>query len=113
MPWRQLPDGSFFNPDTGALSGVNAQREAAGRLVNRVVNPSRSGGVLPSQPVAVLPSATGPKAVLVPARPLLAVDPFELGMGAFGETTKKVLLTGAIVGAAWAACWITKKRKAS
>ncbi len=128
MALRRLGDGSFLNEETGELSGYDPQREAAGRRISAAM------GHLPQQrqqaqqvqmPVAnkghahttgvVVPNAAGqPTMMIKPAQPLLAVNPYEMGVGssiipAMSDTTKRMVLTGAIVVAALGAVWINNK----
>ena len=115
MAWRQLPDGSFFNPNTGGLKGFNHDRESAGRALShlgsvdvsrKAVNPMPP---LPSQKFVELPGTAGPEVIIDPKRDVLALNPFELGVGAVSDTTKKLLLVGGILGVATVACLISKR----
>jgi len=115
MGWRQLPDGSFFNPNTGDLKGFNHDRESAGRALSHLgsVDVSRKAvnpiPPLPSQKFVELPGTAGPEVIIDPKRDVLALNPFELGVGTMGEIPKKVLLIGGILGVAAVACLLSKR----
>lgn len=107
MAWRQLPDGSFFDSNTGDLKGLDGNREAKARAISaQQGNPFPP---LPQQRMITLPGAIGPQQIIAPSGNLLAVNPFELGLGTMTETTKRVLMVGAFVGIAAVTCWITNK----
>lgn len=112
MVWRQLPDGSFLNTETGDLRGLDGDREAGARarsaiatgvpVSRRVVNPIPP---LPSQKLVELPSTAGPEVIIDPKRDVLALNPFELGLGFMtSETGKRVAVVAGILGAAFVAC---------
>ncbi len=126
MPLKRLGDGSFLNTDTGELSGYDPAREAAGRRI------SAQMGHLPEQrraaqqpimnksaannPAVVVPTASGGEKVIIrPQRDLLAVNPFELGVGALpvmSDGTKRIVATGAIVALALGVVWVNNRFKA-
>jgi hypothetical protein len=117
MVWRQLPDGSFWDTDTGDLRGLDGDREEGARLRSaaatgipvrrRAVNPIPP---LPSQKLVELPSTAGPEVIIDPKRDVLALNPFELGVGMFSaETGKRVLVVAGILGAAFVACKLSGK----
>jgi hypothetical protein len=64
----------------------------------------------------VLPGIKGPQAMMDPKRDVLALNPFELGVGeasaGMSDLAKKALVVGGIVGVAWLMTWIGKKKKA-
>ncbi len=119
MAWRQLPDGSFFDPNTGDLRGLDGAKEAAAhaqslraghikpRNLPRVHAPTKFPP-LPGNKYVVLPGIKGPQAIIDP-RPRLALNPYELGMGEMSVGVKRVLVTGGIVAAVGAACWAMNK----
>ncbi len=119
MPWRQLPDGSFLDENTGTLRGLDGKREAAARAVSqratgKALPPLHQRNPfppLPQQKMVVLPGVKGPQQIIDPAANLLAVNPFELGLGAMSETTKRMMMVGAFVAIAFGAVWITNKTK--
>ncbi len=118
MAWRQLPDGSYFDPNTGDLRGLDGAKEAAARdqslraghiklrPMPRVNQPTKFPP-LPANKFVVLPGIKGPQAIIDPVRKL-ALNPYELGMGELGTTTKRVLVAGGIVAAVGAACWFMR-----
>ncbi len=127
MAWRQLPDGSYFNPNTGDLRGLDGAKEAAahaqslraGHIKPRMrplpaVHARTKFPPLPMNKFVVLPGIRGPQAIIDPVRKL-ALNPYELGFGAdptastgMSVTMKRVLTTGAIVAAVGGACWFMK-----
>jgi hypothetical protein len=113
MTWRQLPDGSYLDSNTGDLRGFDPAREGAARAISaKAGRPSPKAPnfpVLPQQKMVVLPGATGPSAIIDP-KPNLAVNPYELGMGGLSETTKRLMLIAGIVGVAWFACYSTRPK---
>lgn len=112
MTWRQLPDGSYLNTVTGSLSGFDEKREAAGKMIALRSKIGPAAQPLPKQRMSVINGPNGPQSVLTPQSKLLAVDPFELGMGALtSETGKKVALIGGIVAAAWLVTKVTGSGK--
>jgi hypothetical protein len=121
MAWRQLPDGSWLNTETGDLNGFNEEREAFGRAMAIKAGrraPGLAGGGFPTPPLpqqkfVALPAVGGPKAILDPKRNLLAVNPYELGMGSVSEmsdTKKRFLLCGLIVAAAAGYVWLSSRK---
>jgi hypothetical protein len=121
MAWRQLPDGSFFNPNTGDLNGLSGPREAAARALSAKMTgrlpPMRQNMFppLPASKVVVLPGIKGPQAIIDPKRRLLGVNPYELGFGELSPMTKQIAMTGAIIAAVGVGCYawnkLTSKRK--
>lgn len=124
MAWRQLPDGSWFDPNTGNLSGLNGQREASARALSAKMSKTKLPPLtqrnqfppLPMQKMIVLPGIKGPEAIIDPKRKVLALNPFELGMGMFeNPVVKKIATTAAIAAGVGAVVWftakITKKKK--
>jgi hypothetical protein len=113
MTWRQLPDGSYLDSNTGDLRGFDPAREGAARaLSGQAGRPSPKAPnfpVLPQQRMVVLPSARGPSAIIDP-KPNLALNPYELGMGAMSDTTKRMLLIAGLVGVAWMACYASRPK---
>jgi len=101
MAWRQLPDGSYFDPNTGNLSGLDGKREAAARAVSA----TRDRPVTPS----MVPSHRGPDGMIEPSRGMLAVNPFELGLGTMSPMVKRVATTGVIVAVIGGVCWVMAK----
>lgn len=118
MPWRQLPDGSWLNPETGDLKGLDGRREAAAARISAQQNPRPRPNQfppLPTQKLVVLPGIKGPQAMIEPRQGNLALNPFELGVGEgapspMSDLTKKALVVGGIVGVAWLMTWIGKKK---
>lgn len=111
--FRQLPDGTWFNPDTGDLKGLDGRREQAARAISAAqrLPPANPFPPLPSQRMVVLPSVKGPMQMIAPKRDVLAVNPFEMGMGAMSDTSKRVLLMVGVIGIAAATCWFQRKSK--
>jgi len=108
MAWRQLPDGSFFNPETGDLQGISPERESAARAHSRysskVVPTKRMNPIppLPVQEVVQLPPVNGATSnVIFPDQNLLAVNPFAMGMGALPDTVKRAAVVAGILGIAF------------
>lgn len=114
MSWRQLPDGSYFNPATGDLQGLDGQREAAGRMTavrqGRAPKQRLPAPPLPTQKMVVLPGTQGPEAIIDPKRDVLALNPFELGMGEMSDTKKRFLLVGGIIALAVGINWFTSRK---
>lgn len=114
MTWRQLPDGSYLDTNSGTLRGFNHERETAGRALSHLgsVDVSRKSvnpiPPLPSQKFVELPGTAGPEVIIDPKRDVLALNPFELGVGEMSDTTKKVLLVGGILGVATVVCLMNK-----
>jgi hypothetical protein len=128
MAWRQLPDGSFFDPNTGNLQGLTGTKEAAARAQSikagrykprqplPAVNAPSKFPPLPQNKFVVLPGIRGPQAIIDPV-PRLAINPYELGMGAaaapgeMSTTMKRVLVTGGIIAVMGGGCWLCRKMK--
>jgi len=124
MAWRQLPDGSYFNPNTGDLHGLDGAKEEAARMQSMRaghlkprprplprVNAKTKFPPLPLQRFVALPGIRGPEVIIDPVSKL-ALNPYELGMGMFetmGTTTKRVIVAGGIVAAVGGACWLLRK----
>lgn len=133
MPHRQMPDGSILDTTTGVLSNYDVAKENAGREIAR-----RSGslrGQHPNQvpqgtlqqaptqnspipnrgqqmtPVVMVPGPNGPQAIIRPDPNVLAVNPFELGMGALSPATKGMLMVGLLIGGSFGAVWLMNKFK--
>ncbi len=127
MTLKRLGDGSFLDTETGVLSGYDPQREAAGRRITAQLGQLPQQKAQARQPVMNKSAANNPgvvvqdpatggvKKIIRPDANLLVVSPYEMGMGsmipAMSETTKKVVLTGAIVCAALGAVWLNNKFK--
>lgn len=131
MPLRKMPDGSLLDTDTGMLSGYDVQKENAGREIARrsgQLRGSNSGpqgtlqpapspnSALPNRgqqmtPVVVVQGPNGPQTMIRPSAQPLALNPFELGMGAMSDTTKKMLGVGLVIGGAFGAVWLMNKLK--
>lgn len=125
--WRQLPDGSWFNPFTGSLAGLDGQREASARAISERRTGKRVQGVaglagpgyptppLPTQPIVALPNRIGVSTIVEPQERLLSVSPFELGLGAeaAGDTKKRFTLLVLILAAAGGYVWLQSKKKAT
>jgi hypothetical protein len=123
MAWRQLPDGTFFDPNTGDLRGLDGAKEAAARAQSiraghfkpaprrklPAVNQPSKFPPLPANKFVVLPGIKGPQAIIDPKRDVLALNPYELGMGEMSPTVKRVVVTGGILAVAGAAIWIMRK----
>lgn len=122
---RKLGDGSIMDMDTGSLVSYDVQREAAARRISeqsghirpRANQPQRP---IPSRgqqitPVVQMTAANGQQQHMIqPRAQVLALNPFELGVGAsplpaMSDGAKKILLTGLIVGGAFAAVWLNSK----
>lgn len=117
---RKLGDGSILDMDTGTLVSYDVQREAAAR---RISEQAGHGRPRPQQPipnrgqqiqnVTQVVNAQGQSQTMIQPRQMpLAVNPYELGVGALptmSESSKKILLTGLIVGGAVAAVWLNNK----
>lgn len=120
--WRQLPDGSWFNPFTGDLSGLDSAKERAARVLSERRTGKRPQGVaglagpgypeppLPQQQIVALPGRHGVQNIVDPKRDLLAVSPFELGLGAdpaaaATDAKKRFWMMAGILAAAGAYCW--------
>lgn len=126
LGWRQLPDGSWFNPFTGDLSGLDGAKEQAARSLSERRTGKRLQGVggpgypappLPQQQIVALPGRFGVQNIVEPQRSLLAVSPFELGLGAdqaMSDAKKRTLMMVLILAAAggyvW---WNSRSQKAS
>lgn len=131
MSLRKMPDGSLLDTDTGVLSNFDVAKENAAREIARrsgslrgqnpantnqgtlqqaptpnSPNPNRG---MQMTPVVMVPGPNGPQPIIRPSSNVLAVKPFELGMGAMSDTTKKVLLIGLVVGGAFGAVWLNNK----
>jgi len=121
--WRQLPDGSWFNPFTGDLSGVDAQAEANARALSRklhnqgLAGPGYPTPPLPQQTIVALPGRNGVQTIIDPKRNLLAVNPYELGLGAdpADDAKKRTMMLVLVLVAAGGYCWLQSKtaKKAS
>ena len=111
MAWRQLPDGSYFNPDTGALHGLDGAREAAGRMIARQQgHRPPPAPPLPAQKLLALPGTQGPEVIIDPKRDALAVNPFELGMGEMSDTSRRFLLVGGIIALGFGVNWLMSRK---
>jgi hypothetical protein len=133
MAQRKMPDGSLLDTETGVLSNYDVARENSAREIARRSgslrgqNPANTNqGTLQQAPtmnspnanrgqqmtpVVMVPGPHGPQPIIRPSGDVLAVKPFELGMGAMSDTTKKVLLIGLVVGGAFGAVWLGNKLK--
>jgi hypothetical protein len=125
MALRKLGDGSIYDTDTGNLVSYDVQREAAARRISEQSGHIRPRANQPQQPIPNrgqqiqrVQQVVGPQGqaqTMIQPRPQsLAVNPYELGMGAsplpvMSDGAKKVLLTGLIVGGAFAAVWLNGK----
>lgn len=123
LGWRQLPDGSWFNPFTGDLSGIDAKKEAAARALSERRTGRRIGGVaglagpgyptppLPQQKIVALPNRNGVSTIIDPQAQPLAVSPFELGLGeaAASDSKKRFMMMGLILAAAAGYVWLSKR----
>lgn len=122
---RTLPDGSKWDPATGAIYSNDpnhAQMARAAELHRRQKHPiPNRGQQIETVNVARLSDGAN-QVMLQPRTRTLAVDPYGTGMssesmarngfmglGALSETHKKMLLTGLIVAAAAGAVWLQKK----
>ena len=130
MAWRQLPDGSWFDQNTGQLRGTDEAweaREAQGRAIairrgqyRPKQAPRNQPGPhppTPTQTMVALPQTRGVQAIIEP-QANLAVNPYELGMGRQGgmgmlgtltDTQKRMLAIAGVVGAAFGVVWLEKK----
>lgn len=134
MAVRKMPDGSMLDLDTGVLSGYDVNREMAAREVS-----ARSGARIPGAPagmrtgiaqqpgpgmanpnrgqqqtpIVMVPGPNGGQVSMIRPDPnLLRVNPFELGVGAMSDTTKRFVLVGLIVAGAAGAVWLNRKMAA-
>jgi hypothetical protein len=131
MPKRQMPDGSLLDTETGVLSNYDVAKENAGREIARrsgslrgqnpahtnqgtlqqaptpnSANPNRG---MQMTPVVMVPGPNGPQPIIRPSGNVLAVKPFELGMGAMSDTTKRLLAIGLVIGGTFGAVWVMNK----
>lgn len=131
LGWRQLPDGSWFNPFTGDLAGLDGNKEAAARAISERRTGKRlstsqmaaRGGVaglggpgyptppLPQQKIVALPNRNGVSTIIDPQSQPLAVSPFELGLGdaAASDSKKRFWMMGLILAAAAGYVWLNKR----
>lgn len=114
MALRRLPDGTFWDPATGSVLPANpspAQLRYNQQLREQQARPIPSRGQHIEKVVQVV-TDKGNQVLLQPRVEALAVDPFGTGMGLFptlSDTTKKYLLTGAILAAAAGVVWVQSK----
>jgi hypothetical protein len=132
MALRKMPDGSMLDTETGVLSNYDPAREAAGRDIairsgqrqappqpQQRFHPAPTGPTSvithrgsPQTPVVLVPGPNGTQVPMIQPDPkVLALNPFELGLGAMSDTTKRMLLTGLIVAGAVGAVWLGNKLK--
>ena len=124
MALRKLPDGSMLDEETGTLVNYDAQREAAGRRISEQSGHIRPRAGQPQRPipnrgqqitpVVQVVTPQGNQHMIQPRRQELTVNPFELGLGAaapapMSDNAKRLILTGAIVAAAFGAVWLNGK----
>ena len=126
--WRQLPDGSWLNPFTGDVAGLDGQREAAARAISEKRTGRRIQGVaglagpgyptppLPQQQIVALPGRHGVSSIVDPKKDLLAVSPFELGLGAdaaASNTNGRFMVLVGILAVAAGYVWLQNRKKAT
>jgi hypothetical protein len=110
---RRLPDGSLLDTDTGTTSFANPSRESMGRSM--AIQQGKYQPAVPSKGqqiakvVEVQQPGQMPKYIQQPVAAPLAMNPYELGLGAMSDGTKRMMLTGLIVAAAFGAVWLNKK----
>jgi len=121
MAWRQLPDGSWFDGETGDLRGFDEAREASARAQSIRTGTRGARGLageglptwpMPQQKFIAVPGNGRSKAILDPQSRLLAVNPYELGLGQepMSDTKKRILLIGLIVAAAGGYVWFNNRK---
>lgn len=124
--WRQLPDGSWFNPMSGDLAGLDGQREASARAIserrtgkrvnNGLAGPGYPTPPLPQQQMVALPNRIGVSNIIEPQRNLLSVSPFELGLGAdvaATDTKKRFMILIGVLAIAGGYVWLQSRKKAT
>lgn len=119
MALRKLPDGSVLDMETGDLLNYDPAREAAGRRISEAAGQIRPRSNQPTRPIPnrgqqITPvvefnTIQGKQHLLQPRKQETALNPFELGLGTMSDGTKRMLLTGAIVAAAFGAVWLNSK----
>jgi len=108
MAIRTLPDGSKLDTDTGDLLDTNPTREAAARRASGPMNPRAPIPNKGQQIMQVRQTPSG-KTTIAPVQQL-AISP-NSAMGEVSDTTKRMMLTGLIVAAAFGAVWFNSKMK--
>lgn len=88
MAWRQLPDGSYLDPLTGTLQGVDHQREAAAARLSGFNGVSAPP--LDAQRRVSLPS--------IPPPAQLFAFKTNVGVGELSDTNKRFLIVAGVMG---------------
>ncbi len=118
MALRKLGDGTVLDTDTGNLYNYDVRKEAAGRKIAEQAGmrrpiPNRGQQI---QNVSQITQAGKPsQTVIQPHSMPLAVNPFELGVGAMpvmSDTTKRIACVVGIVAVAAGIVYLNKKMDA-